>query len=1014
MESARELLRVIKDLKNIVTELNANYHEQGLPVTDGSQELQQFCAQLEFLLQYDLKEKRNFFGQKKNYWDFLSWVLTRLHGGMHEGVQHVTSLEKPKTAVGKGRAFIRYCLTHQQLAETLQLCFMEPEVTREWYYARSPFLDQKLWSDVLNSLYELDGVAFHLALCRADLDAAWPMGSEALPRCSVPSTGHTQAEKPTSEVGSSVSDPVSSEGGDQSCGSSLGTTEHYGLEETIPDDLLGSELENSVEKWVGVWRRRKNSLLQMGSLLKLNPFMERQAHHPVAGKEGPRLKGALKVLQLEEQSKEQASNIQEISSLLSQPQHYLCRNMEKPLLVMSEGGSCWKPNDLRTLMQEIDDLQKELAQQQEQNASLRQTFSEETQALKHQLAKREEEHKEQTDGQEKQRQEMATIAESLREAEEKMASLARECQEARDEKDAAQRSLEEAEQRLSSLEAERRKHLADAKAQELRYQLMVSRCQGLQEKLKMCEESLERWETQVGALNRHHGQLGMTEELSEGTRWQPAETMVEKSVLREKLERSLAEIKTLEREKETITETLVSREQSLMFTKLENEGLQKELLVCQEHVVSLQTTLEEQEKALRKKEAAAQDLQRDVKDQSTQFQRVLEKSLALEAQWQEVASKKTQLEVEMAEKQGRYEQTLQGLKEQLGASEKEVARLQEEMQQLQAALQHVLEEKGALVKQAESTAATLEERTQEATQLKGELDAMKATSQALQKTLQEENEAVTSALRQECLQLKNQVEQLEQEKTQATRMAKKLLEQCWEGPVGDGSPETVRDEEATSLGTQKGTNAEEHSCGRVRPCLMDKDGLPGGVLDGLGRPFKKGGSAKHRTEAHGKCLTSHLDKITETVQQAKQTLQTKEKTAKQLMEQLSRCHQEKEELQLLLEKSHQESEEKEKKHQQELLEERELIHSLKKKLLELLREKDALWQKTESLASTAACSAPQNSGTCILCKKDFRLMSRRYQCSLCQNTVCHACSVSSGHKERCCLPCQQKRNGQGT
>ncbi|KAH0621262.1 hypothetical protein JD844_022358 [Phrynosoma platyrhinos] len=154
-----------------VIELNANYQARGLPVTDGSRELQQFCAQLEFLLQ------------------------------------------QLKTSVGKGRAFIRYCLVHQQLAETLQLCYMEPEVTRipasfsanyipqdlvhngnggnvffqdllwfvpcsEWYYARSPFLNRKLWLDILGSLYELDGIIFHLALCRADLDAAWPMVSE--------------------------------------------------------------------------------------------------------------------------------------------------------------------------------------------------------------------------------------------------------------------------------------------------------------------------------------------------------------------------------------------------------------------------------------------------------------------------------------------------------------------------------------------------------------------------------------------------------------------------------------------------------------------------------------------------------------------------------------------------------------------------------------------------------------------------------------------------------------------
>lgn len=48
----------------------------------------------------------------------------------------------------------------------------------EWYYARSPFLSPRRRAEILGILYELDGVTFHLALHRADLDTAWPMFSE--------------------------------------------------------------------------------------------------------------------------------------------------------------------------------------------------------------------------------------------------------------------------------------------------------------------------------------------------------------------------------------------------------------------------------------------------------------------------------------------------------------------------------------------------------------------------------------------------------------------------------------------------------------------------------------------------------------------------------------------------------------------------------------------------------------------------------------------------------------------
>ncbi|RLW04772.1 hypothetical protein DV515_00005588 [Chloebia gouldiae] len=203
MAGEGELNRVIKDLQKTVAELKCRYQEQNLPVTDGSRELHSLCAQLEFLLQpyrlggtgdapkkgspslylsqFDLKEKRSFFGQRKDYWDFLCQGLARCRQE-HEGIHFVTSLDKLKTPVGRGRAFLRYCLVHRQLAESLQLCLLDPESLCEWYYARSPFLSPKRRAEILGSLYELDCVTFHLALHRSDLDTAWPMFSEPLVR----------------------------------------------------------------------------------------------------------------------------------------------------------------------------------------------------------------------------------------------------------------------------------------------------------------------------------------------------------------------------------------------------------------------------------------------------------------------------------------------------------------------------------------------------------------------------------------------------------------------------------------------------------------------------------------------------------------------------------------------------------------------------------------------------------------------------------------------------------------
>ena len=73
--------------------------------------------------------------------------------------------------VDKGAAGTGAHLSTEECMSSLCVC-------SEWYYARSPFLSPQHRAEILGSLYELDGVTFHLALCRADLDIAWPMFSE--------------------------------------------------------------------------------------------------------------------------------------------------------------------------------------------------------------------------------------------------------------------------------------------------------------------------------------------------------------------------------------------------------------------------------------------------------------------------------------------------------------------------------------------------------------------------------------------------------------------------------------------------------------------------------------------------------------------------------------------------------------------------------------------------------------------------------------------------------------------
>ncbi|XP_058266430.1 FYVE and coiled-coil domain-containing protein 1 isoform X2 [Hemibagrus wyckioides] len=175
MASAGEgqLQRIIRDLHDAVSELTKEYKESGEPITDDSNNLHKFSYKLEYLLQFDQKDKTTLLGTKKDYWDYFSDCLAKIKGA-NDGIRFVKSISELKTSLGKGRAFIRYSLVHQRLADTLQQCFMNQRVTSDWYYSRSPFLKPHLNADIINSLYELNEVQFDVASRGHDLDSAWP------------------------------------------------------------------------------------------------------------------------------------------------------------------------------------------------------------------------------------------------------------------------------------------------------------------------------------------------------------------------------------------------------------------------------------------------------------------------------------------------------------------------------------------------------------------------------------------------------------------------------------------------------------------------------------------------------------------------------------------------------------------------------------------------------------------------------------------------------------------------
>uniref|UniRef100_A0A3P8ZRF3 FYVE and coiled-coil domain containing 1b n=1 Tax=Esox lucius TaxID=8010 RepID=A0A3P8ZRF3_ESOLU len=171
--SGENYLMVWFCIVDAVTELCKEHRETGEPITDDCPNLHKLSYKLEYLLQFDQKEKSSFLGNRKDYWDYFRECLAKTRGA-NDGLRFVKAIPELKTSLGKGRAFLRYSLVHQRLADTLQQCLLNHKVTSDWYYARSPFLKSHLTSDIISHLYILNEVQFDVASRGYDLDADWP------------------------------------------------------------------------------------------------------------------------------------------------------------------------------------------------------------------------------------------------------------------------------------------------------------------------------------------------------------------------------------------------------------------------------------------------------------------------------------------------------------------------------------------------------------------------------------------------------------------------------------------------------------------------------------------------------------------------------------------------------------------------------------------------------------------------------------------------------------------------
>lgn len=124
-----------------------------ITIRDDCYELQKFCFKLEFLLQFELKEKKSagFLSQpstpstagqlspdvglsmsaclKREYWSFMNDAL-KSSRSFQDAIKYAKGINEIKTPLGKARAFIRFCLQYHRLADAVQQLMMEEKVVR--------------------------------------------------------------------------------------------------------------------------------------------------------------------------------------------------------------------------------------------------------------------------------------------------------------------------------------------------------------------------------------------------------------------------------------------------------------------------------------------------------------------------------------------------------------------------------------------------------------------------------------------------------------------------------------------------------------------------------------------------------------------------------------------------------------------------------------------------------------------------------------------------------------------
>ncbi|XP_061231026.1 FYVE and coiled-coil domain-containing protein 1 isoform X2 [Neopsephotus bourkii] len=775
-----QLQRIIRDLQDAVTELSKEFKEGGEPITDDSVNLQKFSYKLEYLLQFDQKEKSSLLGNRKDYWDYFCDCLAKVKGA-NDGIRFVKSITELRTSLGKGRAFLRYSLVHQRLADTLQQCFMNTKVTSDWYYARSPFLNSRMSSDIVGHLYELTDVQFDLASRGYDLDAAWP----AFARRTLSSLGSSAyLWKPPSRS-SSMSSLVSSYLQAQEFPSSPDANnslnvEHFeGFEELrveldqaelrqreLQDRIHQLEMENqelqatvSLQKeQVQVEKEKSNNYNEENSrLTKMITELQKQCEVSHSTQSTVHdLQKCLQSLELNavEQQKEYSTKLEQLMASkedCASKLQVLNQELEASKALVAMKDHC------------IDELKAKLSSTEQKNLSL--------------LAKVDaalEERGQQATAHCDSALQVQALLEKLQESEKEKAGMQRLNNEQASQLKAAREELQLKEEAQKELESRYNHLTADSReeGEKLlgRLESMAKEMEALQKALTLKEKEVSELQTQVmGSL----AQVGSLEKSLEEARKEKEKLEEEygrkEGALKQEAQSQAEQLELQEGHLAKVSQTVCSLEEQNRNLLSEKERLSQRVKELEEQMEQQNSAVSEMSEEGRKLKAENVDLQQSKKK--------------MEGKLKNLEASKASLEAEVARLRASEKQLQSEIDDALVSVDEKEKKLRSENKQLDEDLQNARRQSQILEERLEALQSDYEELKQreETTKesyasLEGQLKSAKQHSLQVEKslgTLKESKECLQTQLSEKELKLQDMESQCEQLRAEAERHRKK-------------------------------------------------------------------------------------------------------------------------------------------------------------------------------------------------------------------------------------------------